>query len=225
MKYMLVFFCFLLLPNIVYSQKQEHRAIQLCLVEKMREDGHKKINYSPYSESVISDKLEQAELNIIAQSDVPLVSKEVVEYNVISTTGKLSALTGYVHLESGADGSLSFTSDKGANVVLKTEVNSVHWIIDRKKAIADCKREDIPYLLIVEVESEDLTKKLSNREQYSAQHSVNTSLSAMLIDTKNGKTVTNYRNDVTKMNAVVPSAIKDAVEYLAVQLAEKLKNK
>ena len=223
MKYIMVFLSILLLWSISYTQQQEKKSIQMCLVERMRENNLKKVNFSPYSESVVSDKLEQAGLNIVTQSEVPLVSKEVVEYNVVSTTGRLSALTGYVHLESGPDGSLSFTSDKGANVVLKTEVNSVHWIIDRKKVLADCKKEDIPYLLIVEVESEDMTEKLSNKQQYSSQRSVNTSLSALLIDTKTSKTKTSYRNDITRMNAVVPSAIKEAVEYLATQLVGKLK--
>ena len=222
MKYIMFFFSLLSMLGISYAQQREEKSMQLCLVERMREGNHKKVNFSPYSESVVSDVLEQAGINIVVQSEVPLVSKEVVEYNVVSTTGKLSALTGYVHLESGSDGSLSFTSDKGANVVLKTEVNSVHWIIDRKKALADCKKEDIKYLLIVEIESEDITDKLSNNQQYSSQHSVNTLLSSMLIDTKTSKIITSYRSDVTRMNAVVPTAIKEAVEYLASQLAEKL---
>jgi hypothetical protein len=189
----------------------------------MRENNLKKINFSPYSEMAILNQLTEAELNIRIQTDVPIVSKEIVEYTVVSTTGHLSALSGFVHLESRADGTLSFTSDKGANVVLKTEVNAIHWILDRKKAIENSKKDGALYTLILEVESEDITANLSNNKQYNSQRSVNILLRASLIDLKTQQSIINYQNDITKMNAVVSSAIKEAAEYLASQLAEKIK--
>ncbi len=212
---------------IVTAQGQTpgHGRTYMCVMEQSRMGTVRKINFSPYAESVINRVLADAGFEIIGGSHPPLVSREVLEYSVVSTTGRLSLLTGLVHLEAGADGSLSFTSDKGANVVLKTEVNAVHWIVDRARAMEDAIKAGAQRLLVIEVETEDLSGKLTDPEQYSSQRSISVTVAARMTAVPEGKVLAAFSESVTRMAAVESAAVRDGVEVLAPGLVQSLSKK
>jgi hypothetical protein len=219
-------FAFLALPvALSYSQPVLDGPTHMCLVERSKVGKSKRMNLAPYSESIVLRALADGGMQIQGGELPPLVSREMLEYSVVSTTGALSMLTGYVHLETSADGSLNFTSDKGSSVVLKTEVNSITWIVDRSKAMENALKAGAHNLLIVEVESEDITNSLSNADQYGSQRSINVLLAASLLRVPKGTVLAGFSKSITKMDAVESSAIREGVEYLAAELAKKLSPK
>jgi hypothetical protein len=196
-------------------------SIRCVVMEREKIGTEKRVNFSPYSEAAILSALTDGGLTATLEPTVPLISREVVQYTLVSTAGAVSALTGFVHLETGADGSLSFLSDRGERVVLKTQVNAVHWMIDKPKAQAEAHQHGDRYVLLAEVESEDITEQLSQKDLFGGQRSYAVTLAASLTDAASGKVVRAYQGRVTKMDAVQSGAIQDAAAELAGQMAAK----
>ena len=210
--------------NIGLAQPGNRGTIQLVLLEQSLVGNVKRVNFTPSSEGAILDSLRSAGFTIAATAEVPLVSKEIVEYSVVSTTGRMSALSGFVHLESGADGSLNFTSDRGATVVLKTEVNSISWIIDRSQAFKLAKDAKAKWLLFVDVEVQDITTALkTNAQSMGAQRSFTVTMIASLSDVAKSTVVLSHSGSVPRMSAIEPQAIQDGVAFQLERFCHKLR--
>ena len=83
-----------------------------------------------------------AGMNVLLETSTPLVSKEMLEYSIVGTSGEMSSHTGRVFAEVGPGSELNFRTDKGQSVVIELEIKSISWDIDEAAAYQAAKASD-----------------------------------------------------------------------------------
>ncbi|MCE1187880.1 MAG: hypothetical protein LWX56_01965 [Ignavibacteria bacterium] len=195
--------------------------VAVCYIERDIEKAER-VNFSPVAEGSLMNQLQASPYSITVLTPLPLMSKETVEYTLAKTVGHLSTYSGYVHLEAGSDGSINFHSDKGQNVLLKTEVSAVHWMIDREQAIRLAKDKGYNYILIAEVTPKDFTAEIKKNFETSSQKSINVAMNLILLNLKTDKAEATFADDVSRMDIQSGTAIRDGVKYLTSKFVKSL---
>jgi len=183
-----------------------------------------KINFESRLESQVLDKLNAKMFGQILPIDAPLMTKEMIEFSSILTGGKLSTNGGLVHFERGADGSISFTSDEGQHVVLKTEINSIHWVFDKEKAFKIASDLDASEVAFIEINTHNLTEDFNGNGDLNKQKSIEVSLSFTLITVKNRMLVHSFSKEKVTMGVLVSQAQRESLSYLFEQLIKSFKD-
>ena len=191
--------------------------IQFFLVERTKQGDTDQINFTPQTEKAILAALANGGFNVQSDEDAPLVSKTTLKYTEARSESQLGAeFSGYVHLRTGADGSMNFKTDKGEKVLLKTEVNDVHWILDKKQAFAMARKAGAKYVLIADVTVAGVYSTGALQPTY------NVALDASLHNAATGRVVKGFSDSLTRMGATSSAAAKDAAAYLGKKLAQEM---
>ena len=143
----------------------------------------------------------------------PLVSREAVVYSVVGTSGETSLPAARVFAEVRRGG-LSFTSDKGQNVVLQADVKSVCWDIDQAKAVDLARAAGSRQALLAVVRSEDLTAQANPGGELGHQRSVRVSLDMTLVDTGSGAVIGSFSEEARQMDSSAAAATRRAAKSL-----------
>ena len=191
--------------------------IQFFLIERTKQGDADQINFTPQTEKALLAALANGGFNVQSDDDAPLISKTTLKYTEEHTEGQVSSeFIGYVHLRTGADGSMNFKTDKGQKVVLKTEVNDVHWILDKKQAFAMARKAGAKYVLIADVMIEGV------RASGALQPTYNVALDASVHNAASGRVLKGFSDSLTRMGATSSAAAKDAAQYLGKKLTQEM---
>ncbi|HUO56781.1 MAG TPA: hypothetical protein VMV05_01255 [bacterium] len=198
-------------------QISKEAPIQFFLVERVRQGDTDQVNFTPDTEKAILAAIVNAGFNAQSDDETPLISKTTLKYSEMHTQGDTSAeFLGYVHMRSGVDGSMTFKTDKGQKVVLKTDVNEVHWLLDKKQAFAQARKAGAKYALLANVLVEEV------HSPGALQRTYNVSLDASLHLAANGRAVRSFSDSLTRMGATASAAAKEAAQYLAKKMAQDM---
>jgi hypothetical protein len=190
--------------------------IQFYLLERVADGDRARVNFAPHTEKAVLRALAKAGFNVQSDEEAPLVSKSLLKKTQIRTVGKMSEYAGRVYMVAGEDGELKFKTDKGENVVLKTEASDIEWVLDRKTAFASARKAGARYVMLVEVSIEPV------HATGAIQRAFNVSLDASVHRASNAQVVASFGDSLTRQGATVSAAAKDAAEYLGSKLAEEL---
>ena len=191
--------------------------IQFFLMERVKQGDTDQVNFTPDTEKAILAAIVNAGFNAQSDDEAPLVSKTTLKYSEMHTQGDTSAeFLGYVHMRTGVDGSMTFKTDKGQKVVLKTDVSEVHWLLDKKQAFAQARKAGAKYALLTNVLVEEV------HTPGALQRTYNVSVDASLHLASNGRAVRSFSESLTRMGATASAAAKDAAQYLGKKMAQDM---
>ena len=158
--------------------------------------------------SILESILIENGFKVYTPADVPLVSKEVLQYTIVKNKEQkdVEDKTGRVYLELGSDGSAKIESENGLAAYTKVEISSIEWELDKKKALESLEVTDSNYALFLTATSEDITESLSKNFRLSGQKSVRAFIVMSLVELEEETTVKSFYDEIPSMDTSVSSA-------------------
>ncbi|MBL7108045.1 MAG: hypothetical protein ISS38_01925 [Candidatus Cloacimonetes bacterium] len=158
--------------------------------------------------SILESVLIENGFKVLTPADVPLVSKEVLQYTIVKNKEQkyVEDKTGRVYLELGSDGSAKIESENGLAAYTKVEISSLEWELDKKKALESLEATDSTYALFLTATSEDITESLSKNFRLSSQKSVRASIVMSLVELGEETTVKSFYDEKPSMDTSTSSA-------------------
>ena len=144
----------------------------------------------------------------------PLVSREAVIYSVVGTSGETSLPAARIFAEVRRGGGLSFTSDRGKNVVLQADVKSVCWDVDQTKTVDLAKEAGSRQALLAVLRSEDMTAEVNPGGELAHQKSIRASLDMTWVDTSSGAVLGSFSDEARQMDLSAAAATRRAAKAL-----------
>lgn len=147
----------------------------------------------------LENALQKKGIEVHPSSNTPLVSKEIVEYTLV-VEGK-DCESGYVYLELQPGDVAKMESVKGLPVFTTVEFSSIHWMLDKEKALNSLKGTDCRYALLTTATAEDQTETIANNKVLSGQRSVRVSIMMNLIDVRENKNIKSFSDELSGMDS------------------------
>ena len=190
--------------------------MQFFLVERVQTSKRESVQFSPEVKKVFLKAFKEAGLHVLYELEPPFVSKEHQKYNQVHTGGGPTSGIGYVHRQPQEDGKNELLSDNGQEVALKSDIDSVIWVLDTKEALETADKSGAKYAFIVEILVQPAFRADAPKPVF------NVSLKASLCETGTGRVVFAHSESMLKQGWKPMSAVLGACQYLSRRLVQKM---
>jgi hypothetical protein len=192
--------------------------IQFYLVEKIADGRNENTASSFKIKKLFMKQFRIAGLHVLDDLEPPFVSQAMARYG-LNRSGKFkSSGIGYVHLVLMDDDTAHYVSDSGQEVTLKSDLNSVAWVFEKKKALEMADKAGAKYALVVEVTTKLVYQDNSPKPVY------NVSLDANLYQADSGNVAFHHNESMVKLASTVEEGDSGACQFLSQRLVEELQN-
>ncbi|NQU05158.1 MAG: hypothetical protein HQ568_03625 [Calditrichaeota bacterium] len=201
--FLLLIAVLLLIGNTIAGYTVERGTVGVfCNVSFVDSDNQRELLFENQLNHAVGMILPNYDFKVFNVSDVPLISKEMLQYTLVENADLKGddVKTGRLKFELGSDGSAKIESEQGFTAYTSVEISSVSWIIDQEKAVKLIKNS-CDYALFITANAEDITNKLSNSNQFSGQRSIRCELLLKLVSTKDNTIVKSFSNEVPSMGS------------------------
>ncbi len=190
--------------------------LQFFLVERVQKSNKEKIQFVPEVKQVFLKAFKEAGLHVLYELEPPFVSKDHQKYNQVHSGGGPTSGIGYVHRQPQENEKNEFLSDTGQEVALKSDIDSVIWILDTKQALETADKSGAKYAFFVEVAVKPAFQADAPKPVFTV------SLTASLCETGSGRVVFTHNESMLKQGWKPMSAVLGACQYLSRRLVQKM---
>lgn len=210
--YFFVFFCFKVSAEMAVSVDAP---IQFYLFEIMGDGTN---SSSLKIRSLFLKKFKTAGFHVLDDLAAPFVSKTMERYEYVHGARTKSSGIGYVHLSLMDSDVAQYISDKGQQVILKSDTKDITWLFDQKKAIEMADKAGTKYALLVNVTTQLIYQNDSPKPVY------NITLDASLYQADNSHLIFHHNESMVKLAVSAEDATLGGCQFLSRKLVALIQN-